>query len=172
MALIDDPIAFPVAERLRDCLCKMLEDSLPVKCCCVWYGSEVSWDDCTIENGREGMAWVRIDSVTPTDRFPNPAATLGPCGAMDGWSVVLELGVLRCAPGISGTGALPGCDDISSAAEKAAHDAHVMRQALLCCDWREQGQRFIPGAWQPVGGDGGCHGGTMMVTVHASGCVS
>lgn len=164
-----DPIAFPVAERLRDCLCELLEESWPTKCCCIFYGTEVPWDDCSADGGREGMAWVRIADVYPTERFPQAVTTANPCGGLDGWAVVLELGVLRCAPTPSSSGRLPGCEANTAAAEKAAHDAHVMRRAVMCCDdWREPGQRFVMGRWQPVGGDGGCQGGVLQVTVHVT----
>ena len=166
MPIVEDPISFPVAERLRDCLCNLLEDSLPTKCCCIWYGSEVPWDDCSAEGGREGQSWVRIVDVYPTDQFPRQATVSNRCGAHDGWAVVLELGVLRCAPAPAANGRLPGCDANTAAAEKAAHDAHLMRRAIMCCDWREPDQTFLMGRWQPIGADGGCHGGVTQVTVH------
>ncbi|MDQ0376496.1 hypothetical protein [Amycolatopsis thermophila] len=168
---VGDPVAWPVAQRLLDCLCGILEDHRPVKCCCIFYGAEVPWDDCSADGGREGMAWVRITGVYPTDRFPAQAATATACGAQDGWVVTLELGAMRCAPALGPQGQLPGCDANTAAAEKAAQDAHAMRRALFCCDWLENSdQRFLVGPWTPASG-GGCQGGVMTVTVHVNACV-
>lgn len=166
MPIIEDPVAWPLAERIRDCLCEMLEDSLPVKCCCIWYGDSVPWDDCSAEGDREGMAWVRIETDYATDNFPNPIVRPSPCGGMDGWTVQLELGVMRCAPTVNANGLLPDCEANTGAAWKAAHDKHLMRRVLMCCDWRDNDQQFVIGQWRPQGGEGGCQGGVLPVTVH------
>ncbi|QYN17610.1 hypothetical protein [Amycolatopsis sp. DSM 110486] len=178
MTQVADPIAWPIVNGLAECLCEILDKEAPVKCCCVQYGSEVSLDDCSREGDREGMAWARLVSVYPTRVFPQADATrIGNCGGENGWAVMVELGVVRCAPSIDERGNLPKCWDITNAAEKAANDAHAMRRAIMCCGWGQNNDplgddpEYVIGAWHPLGGEGGCQGGTMTVTVHAWGCV-
>lgn len=168
----DDPIAWPLAEALSDCLCILLEEEAPVRCCCVMFGADVAWDDCSCDGRRGGMAWVRIANVYPTATFPSPyTGQPGPCGgAYDGWAVTLELGILRCAPTIDERGRLPRCDQNWSAARRAAADAHLMRRAVMCCSWAGD-RRYIVGSWEPLGPEGGCHGGVMTVTVNSRACV-
>src|SRR5690606_35524537 len=170
-----DTIGFPLAERLAECLCGLLSERDPVACCCVEPGAEVAWDDCT-----GGQAWVRIVQEYPLgDRFPHPQNSASPCGGVGGWAVVLELGVLRCMPLPDGQGSLPSCQAEQDTAERIADDKHTMREAVFCCDWRDTPRDafaspedgLIVGPWTPVGPEGGCVGGTMTVTVHATGCI-
>jgi hypothetical protein len=175
--VMDDPIAWCLADGLRACFCDQLAQvSAPVGCCCLWPGQEVAWDDCT-----PGQAWVRVVQVYPlSNRFPIPDDGLGvgPCGSSGGWAVVLELGAIRCMPQPQSNGTLPRCQEYSDTARLVLADAHAMRRAVQCCDWRstctpnadlEEGLLF--GAWQPVGPQGGCTGGVMSVTVQAYGCI-
>lgn len=170
-----DEIGFPLAARLAECLCGLLAERDPVACCCVQPGSEVAWDDCT-----GGQAWVRIvNEYHVGDRFPNPQNTASPCGGVGGWAVVLELGVLRCMPQPDSMANLPSCSAVQDVAYRIAADKQTMREAIYCCDWREparntwqeDGAGLVVGGWNPVGPEGGCVGGVMTVTVHATGCI-
>lgn len=169
---IDDPVAWPLAEALAQCLCRLLEDEAPVRCCCVLPGAEVAWDDCTCDGRRDGMAWVRIVQDYQTAEFPRPYnGHTGPCGgAYDGWAIILELGVLRCAPTVNERGRLPRCDQQHAAARRAQADKHIMRRAVACCGWA--GERdVIENGWQALGPEGGCHGGILTVTVNQQACI-
>lgn len=171
--VLDDPVAWHLAEALTDCLCTILEAEAPVQCCCTQFGEAVAWDSCNCRNGRDGQAWVRVASMFPTATFPQPyTGNPGPCGGnYDGWAVQLELGVLRCAPSPDSRGRLPSCEQNTAAARRALADAHIMRRAVMCCDWYGRDAKLIVGAWQPVGPDGGCHGGVLPVTVQSFACV-
>ncbi len=170
--VLDDPIAWPLAEALAQCLCSMLEAEAPVRCCCVLPGAEVAWDDCSCDGTRGGMAWVRIVNDYPTARFPQPyTGKSQPCGgAYDGWAGALDLGVLRCAPTVDARGRLPSCEQQHTAARRAAADKHIMRRAVSCCGWAEDRQ-IIEHGWQALGPEGGCHGGVLTVTVNQHACV-
>jgi hypothetical protein len=172
--IVDDPIAWCLADALRDCFCTALaEVSAPVGCCCLHPGAEVAWDSCD-----PGQAWVRVASIYPlAARFPQAADGVDPqpCGGTNGWGVVLELGAVRCMPTVSDAGELPSCEDVTAVTRLVLADAHAMRRAALCCRWRETCTNrevdLLVGAWTPIGPQGVCVGGTLSVTVQAFGCV-
>lgn len=172
--VVDDPVAYCLAEQLRECLCTELDAvSAPVNCCCHLPGQVVVWDSCD-----PGQAWVRVVRVYMAGgRFPAAATPtdLGACGGQGGWAVTLELGVLRCMPQPDERGNLPSCEDYSAVARLVDADAHAMRRAVLCCDWRGtclqgDGQMAV-GEWLPLGPQGTCVGGTMTVTVEVRACI-
>lgn len=172
--VVDDPVAWCVADRLAACLCaQLVETSAPVACCCLMPGSQVAWDDC-----ERGQAWVRVARVYRLGGTFPAAATAsddGNCGGLGGWAAVLELGVLRCMPQPDEGGALPSCDANRDVARLVLADAQAMRRAVRCCDWRAgcvpPDARMLLGDWLPAGPEGGCVGGTTLVTVEVSACV-
>lgn len=175
LPVVDDPIAYRLAQELSTCFCNELAAvSAPVGCCCLWPGLEVAWDSCT-----PGQAWVRVAQVYPVGtRFPTPDTGLdvGVCGALGGWAVVLELGALRCMPQPGDNGDLPSCTDYDDTERMVLADAHAMRRAVRCCDWRANAgadpeAQVLFGSWQPVGPAGACTGGLMQITVQAYGCL-
>lgn len=133
----------------------------------VYDGPAVPADDCC-----EGLVWIRIGTVTPTDGSAEPYremrnAPAGPVGA----TILFEFGVLRCASILDSDGEAPSPDEYTADALAASADRQAMRLAVLCdfpsdimaanCD----GQ--IPGPWIPVDA-GGCSGGYMTTTVGTS----
>lgn len=173
--IMDDPIAYPLAKALSDCFCAELAvTSAPVGCCCLYPGQEIAWDSCD-----PGMAWVRVAQVYPVgSRFPvqDTGLEVGPCGTTGGWAVVLELGALRCMPQPGNDGSLPPCGAVSDTARLVLADAHAMRRAVECCDWRsaaggDPAAELVFGAWQPLGPQGACTGGMMQITVQTFGCI-
>lgn len=172
--VVDDPIAWCVATELKRCFCEQLaEVSAPVVCCCLMPGAQVAWDSCD-----PGQAWVRVASIYQVGHtFPQPARPedLGPCGGIGGWAVTLELGAVRCLPQPDLNGVLPTCEDYSEAARLVLADAHAMRRAVLCCDWRDAcdlGEAgMVVGNWMPTGPQGACAGGVMSVTVEVHACI-
>lgn len=171
--IVDDPIAWCLADALAACFCaELAATSAPVGCCCVYPGEQVAVDSC-----KPGMAWVRIARQYPVgDRFPVAASAPDPCGGANGWAVVLELAALRCMPGVSAQGKPPPCGAVTPVARLVAADAQAMRRAVLCCDWRvtcggDPDVAVVVGAWEPLGPQGLCVGGAMSVTVQSNGCV-
>lgn len=172
--IVDDPLAWCVSEALRECLCTEIEaTSAPVGCCCLMPGADVTADSC-----ETGQAWVRLAQLYQLGpQFPAPATGLepGPCGAGYGWAGVFELGVLRCMPLPDERGNLPSCDEYSAVARLVQADAHAMRRAVLCCDWRTAcsapDNRILVGTWSPLGPDGNCVGGVLTVTMELFGCI-
>lgn len=173
--LVDDPVSACLIDSLAACLCAQLEAvSKPVACCCALPGQQVAWDDCD-----PGQAWVRVANMYMVGpKFPAPATAedLGVCGGMGGWAVTVELGVLRCMPGIGEDDELPECEEYTATNRIVLADAHAMRRAILCCDWRSgcgmpSDARVVVGAWTPAGPAGTCVGGTMTAVFEVSACV-
>lgn len=172
MALTD--AVMPLAERLLDCLCALLESTVggPVCHCCLYPGRTVPVDHCCECPGSgEGQAWVRIERIYPTSgRFParaNHAAE--PCGNGGGWAVELMMGVYRCVSTLDEAGNPPPCQDIWADAAKLSSDAAAMRAAATCC-FPGEGIEAVPGDYEPLDADGGCGGGTMTVIARFDEC--
>ena len=112
----------------------------------------------------EGLAYVKINSAYPSDNFPEPTDTYSPCGG-GGWAADLEMGVLRCAP-VGTLEYMPTDEDWTAAAEQVAHDAAALRQAVACFrDRLDPTAPWVARAWAPIGAEGGCTGGSQVVTV-------
>jgi hypothetical protein len=158
-----------LADRLLTCLCDALDASLggPVCRCCLAPGVAVPMDVCCQCGAGDGQAAVRVAQIYPTTSFPDPIVQSSRCMQME-WAVVLEMVVYRCAATLddSDPPQPPTCEEVTRDALVAADDAAAMRCAVTCCfgaDPCEPGA--VPGAWQPIGPSGGCHGGAMQVTV-------
>lgn len=169
--VIDNNLTWCVSTALRDCLCAQLADvSAPAACCCLMPGETVVWDDCS-----NGQAWVRLAALYQTDQFPTATNGTRACGGMEGWAATFELGVIRCMPSPDETGALPTCEEYAETDRLVQADALAMLRTVMCCDWRTgcnlTGRRAVTGGWTPMGPEGGCVGGRLMVTVELSGCV-
>lgn len=163
-------LAFSLAEALLGrVVTRMTALGRPPGRAFVYDGPAVPADDCC-----EGMVWVRVGTIQPTDGSADPYREMrnlpaGPSGA----TILFELGVLRCtvAPPVGEDGEPPTPDDFTEDARRAGNDRQSLRLAVMCdfptdliaamCD----GQ--IPGAWIPVDA-GGCSGGWMTTTVGTS----
>lgn len=171
MAVTD--AVMPLAERLLDCLCALLEGSVggPVCHCCVYPGRQVPVDYCCdCPTGGEGQAWVRVERIYPTSgRFPARATRPEPCGGGGAWAVELVMGVYRCVATLDDAGNPPPCDRIFADAEKLLSDAAVMRAAASCC-FPTGETESVPGDYEPLDSDGGCGGGVMSLLVRFDEC--
>jgi hypothetical protein len=160
----------PLAQGLLQCLCTALNSSIagPVCQCCLHPGTLVPMDLCCDCGNGQGQAAVRIVSIYPTTNFPAQSFVTERCPAST-LAVVLEMVVYRCAATLDEQGNPPSCPAMTNDALVAADDAGAMRCAALCCFGQlDSDLRFVLGAWQPLGVAGGCHGGSMQITVEAS----
>ena len=111
----------------------------------------------------EGLAYVKINSVYPSDDFPAPNEQYTVCANQ--WAADLEMGILRCSP-VGDERFIPTDADWTAAAEQVAHDAAAMRLALARFrDRMEPGNPWLARNWAPIDPQGGCSGGTQVVTV-------
>lgn len=123
-----------------------------------------SRDECC-----EGLGWVRIQGVSGVrqlgDRFNVT------CFAQER-DLTLELGVVRCAPSAPTTG-VPTEDQWTAAALQLDADMGAMEAAVCCAFGDVEGsaaEEVSVGAYQPLGVDGNCIGGTMTVTIRMQNC--
>jgi len=173
-----DTLVLPYAERLLDCLCDALADSLggPVCRCCLRPGAHlVPMDSCYCECGAagsaNGQASVQVTNVYPSSKFPRSGVDEwdDACNTVT-WVAELTMTVYRCVHTVDEKGVPPTCDQLDSDARKIASDRFAMMSAFACCDWRRpaptrEERRIIPGTWTPVAPAGGCAGGFMTVLV-------
>lgn len=166
-------VTWSLLERLRDCLCDQLSsgdptvDDPPCRCGIV-IGEQVAWDECCCRQQEDGTvccgeAWVRAVSLYPSTNFPTPDSQAPLCTS-GLFAAVVELGVLRCAPSPDDQGNPPSVEDVEATARQVLVDSKAMRTAAKCCFPSDQRDVLI-GAWQPVGPEGGCVGGTLTITV-------
>lgn len=160
MAVVPDTGVFPVAQKLLDCFCAELANTLggaPCKCCLV-FGDSVPWDSC-----EEGQAWVRVVRVFPSTILPDQDTSVSTC--VTTWAAEFELGIIRCACNPDDDGVLPGCDCELDRTQKALSDAAAIRRVLDCC-FVDLDIYHVPGEYLPVGPAGGCVGAIQGVIVN------
>lgn len=125
------------------------------------YGAET--DGC-----EGGMGWVRIVEMHPTAGYPNADVTLRNCGNYD-FAYTLEIGLLRPVPIITEdqVGGLQVPDDVENfdISMKIVDDIHWMHEAIKRT--KAEYSDVIPGAWTPLGPEGGMGGGTWTLTASA-----
>lgn len=156
-----------VMDDLRACLCAALADATPggEPCFCGLYpGAAANADFCTCKGRGEGcgQAWVRLDRIYPSTRFPAVDTTGTSCGAP--LAAVLELGVYRCLAGTDGQGNAPDAAKQANAVLQAVADADAMRKAVTCCEAITKRPNVL-GTYTPRD-SGNCGGGVWPVTVH------
>lgn len=160
-------IAFDVMDALRVCLCTALADSRGGSpCFCgVYPGAQVSADFCSCAKNMRGetgcgQAWVRLLNVYPYDQFPTQAAKPQCATPL---AAVIEVGVFRCQPSLSSTGAAPGAAEQAEAVLVTTSDVTAILRAFTCCDALTN-RDYVLGRWSPSS-SGGCGGGTWTATV-------
>lgn len=166
-----DPVAQPILDALLLCLENEIERvPVPPAVVCLRVGDRV---DLLIAQGRdeccEGLAWIRLVQIYPSSDFPAVDETYLKCQL--GWAVVVELGVVRCAP-IGDENDLPTCNQWTELANSITADTAALRRTLMrfkaLDDYRHT--PYVPGTWEPMTTEGGCAGGAMLVTVQAPMC--
>lgn len=156
----------PLAQELLDCWSVALfECGRPACRYFLAAQASVAWDECCDCADANGMAWVSLNSITPLN-----TNGVTPCGWE--YEATFSLSVLRCdATVIQGDGTVPGPDVFTAQAREQMLDAEIARKAIVCCfgEGKDPGD-YILGGWTPLGPDGGCVGGSTVVTVRFSGC--
>lgn len=173
-----DPLVWPIAEELLDCLKIAFEDDGQhldppgLICHRTGTGATVAQFD-PAEGTNEcchGLAWVRATPFGPTlagDTLEfNRSATMGVTNCGGAWSVGMEIGSLRCWPH---AGSYPSCDDWATTAYNVLADAAALRRAVICCfapNYEDtHALQVIVEPWRPAGIQGQCVGGTIPLTI-------
>lgn len=157
---------FELASALLTCLEEALEEHpAPPVHRCVRVGEDVRQDvSLTQDECCEGLAYVKVNSIVPSTNFPNPDETAMYCSP-EAWAVDLEMGIFRCEP----QGSLietATCEEWTAVTQAVALDAAAMRRAVVCFRGTlDPGDFALVRQWLPIGPQGGCTGGAMVVTV-------
>lgn len=157
----DDTSFYPLLVELATCLCAELESAgLPTPCYCgVLPGQVVPLDYCGECGERCGMAWVRLatigeelsltgEQVRRTSRCAVPL------------QATVEVGVARCAPSPDDLGNPPSEAAQLAATQLQMADMAAALRAITCCSVAD----YALGTWTPAGPEGGCLGGSWLVT--------
>lgn len=148
-----------VMMHMLDCLCaaiaKIEAEGGPAVCMCtILPGEAVPMDYCG--NGDcGGMAWVRLQSLTQDE-----SASFTPASCFLPLVATIEVGVLRSVEFDGQT--LPSGEDQLRMALRQLDDMEAVQKALECCT---ADHKFRVGAYNPVGPQGGCFGGTWTVSM-------
>lgn len=117
----------------------------------------------------EGLGWVRIASITGVHDVGDLSNVS--CFSQER-TLVLELGVVRCAP-TSDVSSVPTEAQWLDAALKLDSDQGDM-EAAICCAFSDlegsAAEEVSVGEYRPLGVDGNCIGGTMLVNIRMSAC--
>jgi hypothetical protein len=161
--MTDDSDFFPKLVAISQCLCaEITVRGLPETCFCgVIHGAAIPADYCESGLQGNGMAWARLVSITEVQsQGQDPQASF--CGSP--LEAVIEVGILRCALGLSESGMPPTVEQHMEAARLAAADMAASLAAIRCCV-NKRDVRVL--AWQPMGPDGGCVGGAWTAVVQS-----
>ena len=147
--------------KMRECLCN---EVAPTCWCGLYPGDQVPMEFCgECDSGKCGMAYVRLASAYPSSEFPFPDSD-AQCVAPLAYQVAV--GVMRCVPVANDDGSLPDPGDILTSTLAHLDDQQAVARAVRCCvTTNAHGMAHVMGEWQPIGPQGGCVGGEVMVTV-------
>jgi hypothetical protein len=174
---IDDVVTAPAdlvfgkAEDLLSCLESVLS-KYDAEACRTFIapGNPPPWDTCCDCGTGEGMAYVQIASVAPTDNFPSPQTGAMRCPP-SGYSAQLVVGILRCAAVLDDQGRAPSSARMTADAAKVHRDRAIVQEALRCCYLADADPgTYVIGTWTPLGPQGGCVGGSTPIQVAVPAC--
>lgn len=156
---------------LLACLCAMLvEEDRPV-CACHHYAGESRppADRCSVEDNRNGMAWLRRGSEAwrPT-AAANRSWDGTFCGGEQNWETLIEVGVRRCIKAIQQDETAPDPDLYNQDRELLIADRHTLRRVLCCDAWTgdvDYGFAIAGASVAPLGPLGGCSGNVLQIVV-------
>lgn len=131
---------FDLAEALLDCVCAQMTeiadtDADYAGCPCAVFVSNgpPAHDFCCepCDGTAGGQVTVHVETVYPSDNFPDPSETYEPCRATT-WVAALTVTVVRCAPIPDEQGRVDPTEN-AAVARTQSIDAYAALQALSCC---------------------------------------
>lgn len=176
--LAADPAVGFAMNTMLSCLCEQAARSPnPPGICCFRAGESIVHDVGVHEDQCcEGIGYVTLNGMTPTDNFPRPdiirqVAHGGAAScAITSWAVQLKVGIIRC---LAAGGEDPlQCVDWNKAALQQVYDAQTLRRAGCCfrtdivtSDGIMMGMGVLISEQVQVDPQGGCIERNMTVTV-------
>lgn len=121
-----------------------------------------------IADGCEGMLWVRVDTVFPTNGDGNPLQATRIDFDLPAWTFPIHVGILWCHDVIDGEGYAPDAESLTELAHRdgqyraAIYAGLAERFKAAAAPWA-MGWRLDP--WAPYGPEGGLSGGSLLVHV-------
>lgn len=177
MMAADPAVGFAMNTMLQ-CLCEEAQRvPNPPKNCCFRAGESVVHDLGVHEDQCcEGIAYVSLTTINPTDNFPRPDvirqvahAGSATC-AITSWAVQMKVGIVRCVPA-GGEDPLQ-CADWNAIALQQVYDAKTLRRAGCCfrteittSDGLMNGMGVLIGEQTQTDPQGGCIERNMTVLV-------
>lgn len=147
----------PLGDLLA-CVCQEVTKNGPLCFCGMVPGRVAAWDHCLpcgdTDDGPCGMAWIAIIGMTAYETFPFPAFDVRCTLPL---MLQVEVGALRCVPGLGDQGELPGVADQEEATLMGLGDMWALYSALQCCSTKDK----AIGPYVAVGPEGGCAGGAF-----------
>lgn len=167
---VTDQSVTPLAAVLLACLAEEVQKvTTPPRVTTLRPGAQIELllsryaDECC-----DGLAWLRVASIYPSENFPDPDIGYSRCAPVQ-WAAVLEIGVARCAPTPDAQTLTPP-DEWTALTLAILDDAAAMRRAVCCWTEVQKDTMYLVGAWTPMTVEGGCTGGSMLVTVAVGDC--
>lgn len=167
---ITDPKA--IAQTLLDCFEAQLDASDdPVCQVSLVPGVTATWDECCDGKGCGGQAWVAVQSIGPTESFPELQTVRFRCRHVR-QVVRLQLGILRCSQAVTADGKPPSAERMTFETNRNLDDWQTMFTTLVCCFFPQvpEGHPWAIGEWEPLGPQGFCVGGAYPAIVSLEAC--
>lgn len=164
-------LVLPKVEALLSCLEEKLSEYDAGVCrSFIAPGGSTPWDVCCDCGDNEGMAWIAITEVFPTDNFPSPQGGAMRCDYAE-QGVRLTIGLIRCAATVDDQGRVPSVDQLMADMRKVQRDRGILLEAIKCCYLADADPgSYVIGSWTPLGPNGGCVGGQMTLQISAPTC--
>lgn len=164
-------LIWPQAESLLACVeATLAKYDAPTCRSFIAPGTPPPWDVCCDCGTGDGMAWVQIASVNPTDDFPTAATGAMRCTPGE-QSVSYNIVVLRCAATVDDQGRPPSSERLIADARKVQRDRAIISEAIRCCFLEDADPgTYVIGSWTPLGPNGGCVGGSTTLSLAAPFC--
>lgn len=120
-------------------------------------GADPAWDNCC-----DGQLYSKIVDVEPV--YPENRKADGSYCAPVRWTVTAAVGVLRCAAVLDDRGVAPRPSAITANGYEMSADMLAILGVLACSTKLSEVLR-----WEPLGVEGGCHGGEWQFIVSLGG---
>lgn len=150
-------------EALATCLCAQIQtDGSPTPCFCgVVPGDGVALSYMGNCDDRDGIAWVRLNTIYPASGVGSQNTRPGNCGSEIGADI--ELGIMRTYP-IGANGEPPDEPELLAISHQQTIDALTMIRAVSCCSAIRKNDTIL-GAYTPAGPLGGAVGGAFLINI-------
>jgi hypothetical protein len=164
MAMTDDDLVWPfLTDLAAELEVEIATSGLAEPC---WLGvipgALVALDYCSPCGGeRCGMAWVRLANINEWVD-PISATDFSRCNTV--FTATYEMGIVRCHQTADARGEPMSMEYQANSARVQLAEMAAMKRVLLCSDLMKNREVTL-GAYQPIGPEGSCVGGTWTALV-------